>query len=93
MPDQTEAAGAGLVEHFMGMHRACDAVWAEVEEAVEAENAEKIASSWRRFDGSLRRHLTMEEEVLFPAFEAATGMFDSGPTHVRRACSTRAQPT
>jgi hemerythrin-like domain-containing protein len=85
MPNQTEAASAGLVEHFMGMHRACDAIWAEVEEAVEAKNAEKIASSWRRFDGSLRRHLTMEEEVLFPAFEAATGMFDSGPTHVMRS--------
>jgi hemerythrin-like domain-containing protein len=26
----------------------------------------------------------MEEEVLFPAFEAATGMTDSGPTFVMR---------
>jgi iron-sulfur cluster repair protein YtfE (RIC family) len=85
MSNSIEAGNPGLVEHFTGMHRACDALWSQVEEAVEAKDGEKVASYWGRFDASLRRHLAMEEEVIFPAFEQATGMFDSGPTHVMRS--------
>ena len=36
------------------------------------------------FDAKVRRHLAMEEEVLFPAFEEATGMHGAGPTVVMR---------
>jgi hemerythrin-like domain-containing protein len=65
---------SSLSEYFVGEHRGCDGLWAEVESAVEAGAAESIAAAWRRFDQDLRRHLAMEEEILFPAFEAATGM-------------------
>jgi len=71
---------SGLAEFFTGDHRSCDELWTRVEAA----SAESIAAAWRRFDASLRSHLAMEEEVLFPAFEAATGMTDSGPTFVMR---------
>lgn len=33
----------------------------------------------------MRAHLGCEEEVLFPAFEAATGMTRGGPTFIMRA--------
>ncbi|HSN31881.1 MAG TPA: hemerythrin domain-containing protein [Ideonella sp.] len=33
----------------------------------------------------LRRHIEMEEELLFPAFEQRTGMSDSGPSVQMRA--------
>jgi hemerythrin-like domain-containing protein len=74
---------SSLSEYFVGEHRGCDGLWAEVESAVEAGAAESIAAAWRRFDQDLRRHLAMEEEILFPAFEAATGM-TQGPTQVMR---------
>jgi hemerythrin-like domain-containing protein len=43
-----------------------------------------MLACWQRFERDLRRHLAMEEELLFPAFEAASGMHDAGPSHVMR---------
>ncbi len=63
------AGGSGLSEFFVSDHRDCDALWAAVEAAVEA--GEDPAESLARFAGSLRTHLAMEEEVLFPAMEEA----------------------
>ncbi len=79
----TEAA-RGLVEHFTRDHRDCDAVWAEVEEAGEAGDRARAEAAWKRFDAAMRAHLGHEEEVLFPAFETATGMTRGGPTFVMR---------
>lgn len=61
-------------------HRDCDALWAELEQAP----AERQLELWRAFDKALRRHFAMEEEVLFPAIENATGMHGPGPTMVMR---------
>ena len=36
------------------------------------------------FNAGLRRHIIWEEDILFPIFERATGMHDSGPTEVMR---------
>jgi hemerythrin-like domain-containing protein len=74
-----------LREYFILDHRSCDERWADVEAAAEAGKAEDIAAAWQRFDRSQRRHLQMEEEVLFPAFENATGMTGGGPTFVMRS--------
>lgn len=65
---------------FSADHRDCDAQWAAVEAGVDAGDA---AEAWARFDHLLRRHLDMEEQVLFVAFEAQTGM-THGPTAVMR---------
>lgn len=75
----------GLAEHFAADHGRCDDLWAEVEAAVEKGDAASVAAAWHSFDRAMRRHFRMEEEVLFPAFEAATGMADAGPTHVMRS--------
>lgn len=74
-----------LVEYFTLDHRNCDSLWAEVETAAESGEAERVNAAWRSFEQALRRHLAREEEVMFPAFEAATGMSDSGPTSVMRS--------
>jgi iron-sulfur cluster repair protein YtfE (RIC family) len=81
MSEATES----LREYFTLDHRRCDHVWAEVEAAAEAGADEDISTVWQRFAGELRRHLRMEEEILFPAFEQATGMTGGGPTFVMRA--------
>ena len=73
---------ANLAAFFGADHTACDADWADTEAAV-AQGAAAASAAWQHFDGALRNHLAMEEEVLFPAFEARTGM-TQGPTTVMR---------
>lgn len=73
----------GLMQFFQDDHRRCDELWAEVEKAVEAGEGDGIGAAFESFDASLRHHLTMEEDFMFPAFEAATGM-SGGPTEVMR---------
>jgi len=73
-----------LIEFFTDDHRRCDSIWTEVEAVAEEGTQEDIAAAWSRFDAAMRRHMQMEEEILFPAFEAATGMV-GGPTQVMRA--------
>jgi len=84
MSNQAQHPGASLVEYFTGDHRACDAGWADVAAAADAGDASAMAAYWQRFRNALLRHLAMEEQLLFPAFEAATGMANGGPTQVMR---------
>lgn len=66
-------------------HRACDALWAEVEASADAAAGAELRASFQRFADAMARHFDFEEGVLFPAFEAATGMTRGGPTFVMRA--------
>ena len=69
---------------FLGSdHRSCDDLFASAEEAVAKKNWDSARSLFGRFQAALAHHLAMEEEVLFPAFEARTGM-SMGPTQVMR---------
>jgi iron-sulfur cluster repair protein YtfE (RIC family) len=74
-----------LREFFTLDHRRIDDKWAEVETAAQAGDVDAEKESWSAFQGELLRHLRMEEEVMFPAFERATGMTDGGPTFVMRS--------
>lgn len=73
---------SGPSEFFTQDHRDCDEQWAQVEQAVDAGSGG--AEAYARFESSLLSHLAMEEEVLFPALEQASGM-QGGPTMVMRA--------
>lgn len=75
---------AGPVAFFTADHRACDALWAEVEAAADAGDRARVTAAFAAFDAAMRRHMDMEEQVLFPAFEQATGI-TMGPTRVMRA--------
>ena len=81
MPDPNQS----LREFFTLEHRRCDGRWAEVESAADAGAGEALAESWSAFQSGMLKHLQMEEEVLFPAFEQATGMTEGGPTFVMRS--------
>lgn len=74
-----------LSEFFTGDHRACDARWVDVEAAAESNDADATKQCWAAFDAALRKHLGWEEQVMFPAFEQATGMTEGGPTFVMRS--------
>lgn len=69
---------------FLGTdHRACDDLFAAAEAAAAKKIWDDARALFKRFHDAMEHHLTMEEEVLFPAFEARTGM-TGGPTQVMR---------
>jgi len=69
---------------FLGSdHRACDDLFASAEAAVAQKNWDSARDLFARFQAAMARHLAMEEDVLFPAFEARTGN-SMGPTQVMR---------
>lgn len=65
-------------------HRACDHVFARLETLVAKGDWPAAATAMSAFAAALNAHFLAEEEHLFPAFEAATGM-RGGPTAVMRA--------
>ncbi len=73
---------SGLAGFFSGDHHNCDTKWVRVEELLDSGDSASLGLAWQDFDQTTRRHLAMEEEVLFPAFEALSGMGHSGPTVV-----------
>mgnify|MGYP002864561550 CR=1 FL=1 len=75
---------SGLTAFFEQDHRDCDARWVDVEELLDADDIDAARPAWLKFHSGLRRHIAMEEEVLFPAFEAVSDMGDGGPTAVMR---------
>lgn len=76
------APADGLVSFFIADHRHCDALWAAVETAAD-QGQEATKEAFQAFYDTTRLHLDLEEQVLFPAFEQATGMSE-GPTTVMR---------
>ena len=74
---------SSLSGFFARDHRDCDEHWLAVENAIEGGDPAAIGASWDAFDHRQRRHLDIEEQIMFPAFERATGM-TSGPTAVMR---------
>jgi hemerythrin-like domain-containing protein len=75
---------AGLAGFFAQDHRDCDVRWAELEGLLDSGNTDATNQAWQEFDDGMRRHFAMEEEVLFPAFEARSGMGGGGPTAMMR---------
>lgn len=72
-----------IVDFMGGDHRACDDLFAAAELAASQKNWDSARSLFERFQAAMTHHLAMEEKVLFPAFEARTGM-SGGPTQVMR---------
>lgn len=64
-------------------HKHCDELFADAEAAVTANDWTTATSRMAAFHAELECHFRTEEEVLFPAFEAATGM-TLGPTQMMR---------
>ena len=71
-------------ECLTGDHRVCDAAFAATEQAVAAGNWKSARAAFDTLRNAMLAHLAAEEEILFPAFEARTGM-TMGPTRVMRA--------
>lgn len=72
-----------IVEFLGNDHRACDDLFASAEAEVAQHKWDSARSLFGQFEQAMAHHLTMEEDVLFPAFEDRTGM-RAGPTEVMR---------
>ena len=72
------------IKEFMAQdHKDCDLLFAAAENAVSENNWESATRSFDEFIKAMERHLGVEEEKLFPAFEEATGVV-MGPTEMMR---------
>jgi iron-sulfur cluster repair protein YtfE (RIC family) len=71
-----------VTEYLAADHRRIDAVIADIGAMIEDNELERADSCFGDLDAALRRHIHIEEEILFPIFEAAVGL--SGPTSVMR---------
>lgn len=65
-------------------HQRCDNLFAAAEAAAAHGDWDNAATGFRHFQDALLHHFAMEEEVMFPAFEARTGM-TQGPTAMMRS--------
>lgn len=64
-------------------HRACDALFASAESAAAQKNRVDARALFDQFKTAMSHHLSMEETVLFPAFETRIGN-TMGPTQIMR---------
>ncbi len=72
------------ISHYMGDdHRRCDQQFVAAERAVANGYWPAAGEAYAGFHDAMEHHFAMEEEVLFPAFEAASGSA-MGPTQVMR---------
>lgn len=74
-----------VMEYLMTDHRRLDGIMETCRDLAAAGNMSAAASKFTEFRKGLMRHIKIEEGLLFPEFETATGLDrSSGPTGVMR---------
>lgn len=71
------------IQQLTEQHRLCDADFAIAETAVRQGDWPRARAVFQAFHNGMLQHFALEEDSLFPAFEAATGS-QMGPTMVMR---------
>lgn len=80
-----EASGARTITDYLQTdHRRLDGIMDNFQGAMKAGRWDDAVSDFREFVLGLRKHIRIEEEILFPVFEEKTGMVDAGPTFVMK---------
>lgn len=74
---------SGITSALHHHHKLCDEDFAVAEDAARKGDWASCAQTYDKFRTELLAHFSVEEEVLFPAFESRTGMA-GGPTQVMR---------
>lgn len=72
-----------IVDSMATDHRRCDKIFAAAEALVAEVDWDAAAEQFKQFHVAMEHHFSMEEEVLFPAFEERTGQ-TMGPTQMMR---------
>jgi hemerythrin-like domain-containing protein len=76
---------SGLTAWLTHCHRRCDALWAEVEEAANGSNAALLKIAVSAFVATTRRHLDIEERLIFPQLAEKMPGVAHGPIPVMLA--------
>ena len=72
------------IKQFMAQdHKDCDLLFADAENATSSGDWESASKAFDKFVSAMERHLGIEEQELFPAFEEETGIL-TGPTEMMR---------
>jgi iron-sulfur cluster repair protein YtfE (RIC family) len=79
-----EAAAMSITAPLQQHHKLCDQLFASAEESCISGDWAQGERAFTRLRVQLEAHFVSEEELLFPAFEEATGM-SAGPTEVMRS--------
>ncbi len=75
---------SGITSALQHHHKLCDEDFADAEDAANKGDWAACAATYDKFRTEMLAHFSVEEEVLFPAFEQRSGMVD-GPTQVMRS--------
>ena len=81
----TQTTMQTVTEYLMQDHRRLDGLMGSCRDRVQAQDMKQAGEIFAEFRAGLMRHIKIEEGLLFPEFETATGLArDSGPTGVMR---------
>jgi hemerythrin-like domain-containing protein len=73
-------------------HAACDASLERAADAAHSADWPALQREAGAFLAHIARHIELEEDLLFPAFEQSTGMSSGGPTETMRSEHVQMQP-
>jgi hemerythrin-like domain-containing protein len=82
--EPTPSASDGAAAYLEWDHRRLDAIFSDAMRNVRDGQWREARSVFGLFDKGLRRHIDVEEQLLFPLFEVRTGLTEHGPTFVMR---------
>lgn len=81
---RADEGARSVTEYLEADHRRLDAIVPEVLRLLSTRSFSEASERFAEFTCGLGRHIEVEEQLLFPAFEQMTGMTDGGPTAVMR---------
>ncbi len=79
-------------DYMMQDHAACDARFERAADAARSASWAALQSEAGAFLDHIARHIELEEDLLFPAFEHDAGMSSGGPTGTMRSEHQQMQP-
>jgi iron-sulfur cluster repair protein YtfE (RIC family) len=77
-------ANASVNEYLEADHRRLDRLMEACRSLAVSGDMQGAGARYAEFRTGLRRHIRIEEDLLFPAFDQASGLGDGGPTTVMR---------
>jgi iron-sulfur cluster repair protein YtfE (RIC family) len=72
-----------ISDYLSSDHQRCDSLFVNAEAAAAEQRPAAASAAFAGFQGAMLHHLEMEESILFPAFEQATGS-NMVPTRIMR---------
>jgi regulator of cell morphogenesis and NO signaling len=81
----TETQSTAITQYLQNDHARLDGLVSDAREVLQSGDSAGASTFFRQFRKGLLRHIQIEEEMLFPLFESATGFTSSGPTSVMRS--------